>query len=140
MANITRYDPLDEMFGDLLKGFFVQPVSFDAPSQLQMKVDVAEDDSAYTVLAEVPGVKKEDINVSINGNQVSISAEVKKEHEVKNGATVLRSERCYGKFSRSFTLAGEVDEAAAQAKYADGVLELKLPKKAQASAKRLSIQ
>ncbi len=140
MANITRYDPFDEMFGDLLKVFFVRPVSFEGPPQLQLKVDVAEDDNAYTVQAEVPGVKKEDINVSIDGNQVSISAEMKKEHEVKDGARVLRSERCYGKFSRSFTLAGDVDEAAAQAKYVDGVLELKLPKKAQVSAKRLPIQ
>ena len=140
MSNITRYDPLDEMFGDLLKGFFVRPVSFEGPSQLQMKVDVAEDDKAYTMQVEVPGVKKEDINVSINGNQVSISAEVKKEHDVKNGEAVLRSERYYGKLSRSFTLADDVDEAAAQAKYADGVLELKLPKKAQTSARRLSIK
>ncbi|MGH8742662.1 MAG: Hsp20/alpha crystallin family protein, partial [Burkholderiales bacterium] len=122
------------------KGFFVRPVSFEGPLPLQMKVDVAEDDKAYTVQAEVPGVKKEDINVSINGNQVSISAEVKKEHDVKNGEAVLRSERYYGKLSRSFTLADDVDEAAAQAKYTDGVLELKLPKKAQVSARRLAIK
>lgn len=140
MENITRYDPFDEMFGDLLKGFFVRPVSFEGPSQLQMKVDVAEDDNAYTVQAEVPGVKKEDIKVSINGNQVSISAEVKKEHEVKDGAKVLRSERYHGKFSRSFALAGDVDETAAQAKYSDGVLQLVLPKKAAVSAKKLYIQ
>ncbi|MGH8751645.1 MAG: Hsp20/alpha crystallin family protein [Burkholderiales bacterium] len=140
MVNITRYDPFDDVFGDLLKGFFVRPVSFDAPSQLQLKVDVSEDENAYTVAAELPGVKKDDINVSIDGNQVSISAEVKKEHEEKNGAQVLRSERYYGKFARSFALLQDVDESAAQAKYTDGVLELKLPKKAQASAKRLTIQ
>ncbi len=103
-------------------------------------MDVTEDENAYTVTADLPGVKKEDINVSIDGNQVSIAAEVKKEHDEKDGAKILRSERHYGKFSRHFTLLQEVDESGAQAKYADGVLELKLPKKAQASAKRLYIQ
>lgn len=140
MANITRYDPFDEMFGDLLKGFFVRPVSFEGPSQFPVKVDVTEGDNAYKVLAELPGVKKEDINVSIDGSQISINAEVKKEHEEKDGERVLRSERYYGKFSRSFALADDVDEAAAQAKYSDGVLELILPKKAAVSAKKLYIQ
>jgi HSP20 family protein len=140
MANITRYDPFDDVFGDLLKGFFVSPMNLDTPSQLQIKVDVTEDENAYTVTADLPGVKKEDINVSIDGNQVSIAAEVKKEHDEKDGAKILSSERHYGKFSRHFTLLQEVDESGAQAKYADGVLELKLPKKAQASAKRLYIQ
>jgi len=140
MANITRYDPFDEMFGDLLKGFFVRPVSFEGPSQFPVKVDVIEDDNAYKVQAELPGVKKEDINVSIDGSQISINAEVKKEHEEKDGERVLRSERYYGKFSRSFALSQDVDESTAQAKYSDGVLELILPKKAAVSAKKLYIQ
>jgi HSP20 family protein len=140
MANIMRYDPFDEMFGDLLKGIFVRPVSFEDPSQFPVKVDVTEGDNAYKVQAELPGVKKEDINVSIDGSQISINAEVKKEHEEKDGERVLRSERYYGKFSRSFQLAQDVDESTAQAKYSDGVLQLVLPKKAAVSAKKLSIQ
>ncbi|HEY6280589.1 MAG TPA: Hsp20/alpha crystallin family protein [Burkholderiales bacterium] len=140
MANITRYDPFDEMFGDLLQGFFVRPVSIEGPSQFPVKVDVTEDDNAYKVQAELPGVKKEDINVSIDGSQISINAEVKKEHEEKDGERVLRSERYYGKFSRSFALSQDVDESTAQAKYSDGVLELILPKKAAVSAKKLYIQ
>jgi HSP20 family protein len=140
MANITRYDPFDEMFGDLLKGFFVRPVSFEGPSQFPVKVDVTEGDNAYKVQAELPGVKKEDINVSIDGSQISINAEVKKEHEEKDGERLLRSERYYGKFSRSFALSQDVDESTAQAKYSDGVLELILPKKAAVSAKKLYIQ
>lgn len=140
MANITRYDPFDEMFGDLLKGFFVRPVSIEGPSQFPVKVDVTEGDNAYKVQAELPGVKKEDINVSIDGSQISINAEVKKEHEEKDGERVLRSERYYGKFSRSFALSQDVDESTAQAKYSDGVLELILPKKAAVSAKKLYIQ
>lgn len=140
MANIMRYDPFDEMFGDLLKGIFVRPVSFEDPSQFPVKVDVTEGDNAYKVQAELPGVKKEDINVSIDGNHIAISAEVKKDHEEKNGERVLRSERYYGKFSRSFQLSQDVDESTAQAKYSDGVLQLVLPKKAAVSAKKLSIQ
>jgi len=94
----------------------------------------------YKVHAEIPGVKKEDIHVSIEGNQVSIGAEVKNEKEVKEGEKLLRSERYYGSVSRAFSLALDVEEGAAQAKYTDGVLELTLPKKVVASAKKLVIQ
>lgn len=147
MANLTRYDPFNlariDPFGeldDLFKGFFVRPVAFEGQPQMQFKMDLKEDDNAYTVHADIPGVKKEDIHVSIEGNQVSISAESKTEKEEKKGEKVLRSERYYGKVARSFTLAHEVDDAKAQAKYSDGVLELTLPKKATTAAKKLAIQ
>ena len=147
MANVTRYDPFNlarvDPFGDLddlFKGFFVRPVAFEGQPQMQIKMDVKENDGAYTVHADIPGVKKEDIHVTIDGNQVSISAEVKKEKEEKQGDKVLRSERYYGKVARSFTLAQDVDDTKAQAKYSDGVLELTLPKKAATSAKKLAIQ
>ena len=107
---------------------------------MQIKMDVKENDNAYTVHADIPGVKKEDIHVNIEGNQVSISAETRMEKEEKEGEKVLRSERYSGKVSRSFTLAHDVDEAQAQAKYNDGVLELTLPKKAATSARKLAIQ
>ena len=87
-------------------------------------MDVTENDKEYQVLAELPGVKKEEISITINGNEVAVSAEVKHEKDVKNGETVLRAERYYGKIQRAFTLGQEVDEATAQAKYNDGVLEL----------------
>lgn len=147
MANLTRYDPLNLAridpfvdFDDLFKGFFMRPVLFEGQPQMQIKMDLKENDSAYTVHADIPGVKKEDIQVSIDGNQVSISAETKMEKEEKEGEKVLRSERYVGKVGRSFTLAHDVDEARAQAKYSDGVLELTLPKKAASSAKKLAIQ
>ena len=103
-------------------------------------MDVSEDDKAYHVHAEIPGVKREDIQVNIEGNQVSISAEVKNEKDVKEGEKLLHSERYYGSVSRAFSLAQDVDEGAAQAKYRDGVLELTLPKKIVASARKLVIQ
>jgi HSP20 family protein len=121
----------------------VRPVSFDggaAHQAAQFRVDVSESEQAYTIHAEIPGVKKDDINISIDGDQVAISAEVKNEKDVKDGERVLRSERFYGKVQRAFQLGQAVDENAAAAKYADGVLELTLPKKAATSAKRITIQ
>ena len=140
MTSLIRYNTVDNALDDLFQGFFMRPVRMEGASELQMKLDVSEDDGAYTVHAEIPGVKKEDIHVSIEGNQVAISAEVKNEKEVKEGEKVLRSERCYGKVSRSFTLGQDVDEAQSQAKYNNGILELILKKKIASSAKRLSIQ
>ncbi len=144
MANVTRYNPFDEAFDDLFKGFFVRPMAFEGPLQtqgaVQLRIDVKEDDKAYVVHAEIPGVKRDDINVTIDGNQVAISAEVKRQKEEKQGEKLLRSERYYGKVYRAFSLAQEVDEAGAQARYADGVLELTLPKKAVVTARRLAIQ
>lgn len=142
MANLTRYDPFDltiEPFDDLFRGFF-RPVRMEGVPQMQIKMDVKENDKAYTVHADIPGVKKEDIHVTIDGNQVSISAEVKKEKEEKQGEKVLRSERYYGQVARSFTLTSEIDEGSAQAKYDNGVLELTLPKKTATPSKKLEIK
>lgn len=147
MANIIRFDPFGELtrldpFSDLdnlFKGFMVRPVFQGATAAPQMKLEVTEDDKAYTVKAEIPGVKKEDIHISVDGNLVSISAEVKKETEQKEGRKVVHSERYYGQVARSFTLDKEVEQGAAQAKYTDGVLEAVLPKKQGAKATRIAV-
>ena len=141
MVNVTRYTPFDDSFDELLRGFFVRPMAFDgAPQAAQaIRVDVTEDERVYTVHAEIPGVKKEDIQVTIDAEQVVISAETRKEREIKEGERVLRAERHFGKVSRAFTLGQAVEDDKAVAKYADGVLELTLPKKAAASVRRLSI-
>jgi HSP20 family protein len=140
MTAIKRYDPFGEL-DDMFKGFWLRPMRFDVdlPQQLQIKLDVKASDGAYNVSAELPGVKKDDIKVDIDGNRVTISAEVKKETEEKKGEEVIRSERYYGALSRTFTLDADVDEAKAEAKYADGVLKLTLPKKMAATRKRLSV-
>lgn len=141
MANLTRYDPFEtglEPFDDLFRGFF-RPVRMERELP-QFRMDVKENDKAYTVHADLPGVKKEDIHVSIEGNTVAISAETRSESEQKEGEKVLKRERSYGKVYRSFSLGADIDEASATAKYNDGVLELVLPKRVAAASKRLAVE
>ncbi len=142
MANISRYDPFGDVFDDLLKGFFVRPMAYEGQpvAAARIKVDVSERNGAYVVLAEIPGVKKEDIQVKIDGDQVSIGAEIRAEKEVKANEQVLHRERYYGKVSRVFSLGSDIDQSGAAAKYADGVLELTLPKKAEVAGRQLTIQ
>ena len=141
MANITRYDPFNELVDDLFKGFLVRPMAFEGRAELpRMKVEVAEKNGAYVVTAELPGARKEDIDIAIDGAQVTLTAEVKREKEVSKDERVLHTERSFGKVSRSFALPQELDEAKAEAKFRDGVLELTLPKKAAAQRKQVTIQ
>ena len=143
MASMQRFDPFNELVDDLFKGFLVRPLSYDGRGEStlpRMKVDVAERNGAYTVTAELPGVKKDDIQVTIDGAQVTLAAEVKRERETSQDERVLHTERVFGKVSRGFTLPQEVDEAKAEAKFRDGVLELTLPKKAATQRKQISIQ
>jgi HSP20 family protein len=141
MANVTRYDPFGDLFDDLMKGFFVRPIAAEGTSAApRMKLEVSEQAEAFKVLAEIPGVKKDEIQVTIDGDQVTIGAEVRKEKDLKEGERLVHSERYYGKVSRAFRLGTDLDESKAQARYTDGVLELILPKKATAAARKLTIQ
>jgi len=141
MASLIPYDPLvDTGIDELFRGFF-QPIRMEGrTAPLTIKIDVTEVDKSYTVHAEIPGVSKDDIQVTIEGNQVTLGAEVKREKEVKDGQRVLRSERFYGNAFRSITLPTELDEAQSGARYDKGVLELKLATKAASAGKRLNVQ
>ena len=141
MLNITRSNPLEDAFENLFRGLpvWVHHPETRVPAPTQFRMDVTENDNEYQVLAELPGVKKEEISITIDGNEVAVSAEVKHEKAITNGETVLRAERYYGKIQRAFVLGQEVDEATAEAKYNDGVLELTLPKKTVAAATRLAV-
>lgn len=141
MTQVTRWDPFENLFKDF-RGLVLQPVDLASgnPDVPALKVDVKEDKDAYTVHADLPGVAKDDIHVNIEGPVVSISAEKKRVVENKEGERVLRSERHYGKVSRSFQLGQDIDESQAQARFADGVLELTLPKKVVAASRKLTIQ
>ena len=146
MNTVQLYTPFAEAgLDDLFRGFF-KPIRVARDAAVAIKVDVAEKDNGYVVHAEIPGVNKDDIQVTIEGNQVTIAAEVKKVSEAKNGEVqangerVLRSERYFGAAYRSFVLPVELDESASEAKYENGVLELKLVKKPALAGRKLTIQ
>jgi len=141
MNRLTLYDPFaDQGFDDLFRGFFRPVRGGQQPSAVAIKMDVTENENAYVVHAEIPGVKKEDVQVTIEGNQVTIAAEVKREVEHKDGQNALRNERYFGSVYRSFTLPVEVDESQSAAKCENGILELTLVKKATQTGKKLTIQ
>ncbi len=147
MANLTRYDPFKELtrfnpfgdFDDWFKGFRLRPALRDMEVEPQIRIDVSEDDQVYVIKADIPGVQRDDIHIELDGNEVSISAEIKREKEEKKGEVVLRSERYFGKQYRSFSLAHEIDSAKAEAKYQNGVLELTLPKKTGTARKEVKV-
>jgi HSP20 family protein len=136
---INRSSLFDDFFKDVAPGFYVKPLHGD-PLPAQIKVDVKEAPAAYTLLAELPGVPKEDIHVTVEGNVVTLRAEVKQEDRQTEGEKLLRNERYYGAVSRSFQMPVDIDDSAAKAKYENGVLQLVLPKKVAVAGQRLNIE
>ena len=139
LGDITRFDPFYNI-DDWFKGFGTRPFSMDMETPPKIKIDVTENDSAYTVRAEIPGVKKEDVKVQVEGNRVSISCETKQEKEQKEGERVIYRECNQGSSYRTFTLGSDVDDTKAEAKYENGTLELTLPKKEGKTAKRIEVK
>ncbi len=133
----TRFDPLTN-FEDMFRTLATRPEWRGLEAAPEMRIDVSEDDKAFHVKAEIPGVDKNGIELSVDGNQVSISAEVKRETK-KGDEAEIYTERYYGKVYRSFTLPGEFDGAKAEAHYDGGVLSLSLPKRANGSVRKISV-
>ncbi|MDD4928113.1 MAG: Hsp20/alpha crystallin family protein [Gallionella sp.] len=146
MSNITRVDPVNEIarldpflnVDDMFNRFMMRPILRGAAGP-QIKMDVKETDGQYLIHADIPGVNKDDIHVTVEGNRVSISAEVKQEKETKEGERVISRERSYGMASRSFSLGAELDQENVKASYNNGVLELTLPKKPGTAVREISI-
>lgn len=136
---ITRGGLLDDFFRDMSPGFFVKPLHGD-PLPQSIKVDVKENGNGYIVHAEMPGVAKEDIHVNIDGNVVTLRAEVKQQDAQTADEKLLRSERYYGSVARSFQLPVDIDQAQAKAKYDNGVLTLTLPRKTGNGSQRLAVE
>lgn len=140
MTALQVYGPFaDAGFEDFVRGFR-KSLRHAREGAAPIKVDVVKKGDSYVVKAELAGVKKDDIQVTIEGNQVTIAAEVKRDAEPKDGERLVRNERHFGAVYRSFVLPVDIDEAASNAKYEDGVLELTLTKRAEAAAKKLTIQ
>src|SRR5689334_19048603 len=141
MASV--FQPFQDVISELGRDFVMRPLSrasgMAGQVMARIRLDVDEDDNAYTVRAEIPGAQKDDIQVSVDGAQVSISAEIRPETHGTAGQRTVYTERNYGLVSRTFTLPGEVDAPGAAAQYRDGVLTLVLPKKSALSGKRVPI-
>lgn len=133
---------LDRLFDDTFERYFgtrQQEGGDAAAAQRVPALDVAESDKAYTVTAELPGVTKDDVKVSIDGRRVTIQAQTNKTKEKKDGERVVYSERSSSSYSRTFTLPAEVDQEASQAKLEHGVLTLTLVKRSAQSGKHLTV-
>jgi HSP20 family protein len=140
-AIVPRVSFFDDFFDDFKPGFFIKPLHGEPlPSPSQIKIDVKESNGQFIVNAEVPGIAKEDIEVSVDGSVVTLRAEIKQSDEQVKDSKVLRSERYFGEVSRSFQLPCDLDESKAKAKYDKGILTLSLPKKVSTSSQRLAIE
>lgn len=135
MASVFR--PFQEVIGELGRDLVMKPLGMASQLVSRIRLEVDEDDSAYTIRAEIPGAHKEDIRVSIEGNQVSLGAELRRESPAR-GQTIY-SERSYGSASRSFLLPAEVDPQGAAAQYQDGILTVVVPKKSALSGSRVPV-
>jgi len=138
---IARGSLFDDLFKDVASGFFVRPLHGESlPSSSDIKIDVQENDSDFVVHAELAGVSKDNISVSVEGSVVQIRAEVQQKDEKRDAGRLICSERYFGAVSRAFNLPSEVDSSQAKAKYTDGVLTLTLPKKTHSTSKKLLIE
>ena len=145
MSQIVRREPVGSLFEELFSDFFnrggwqvsARPTELPAA---RARMDVVDKGDKYAVVLDLPGVRKDDINVTIDGARVAVSAESKGEKEVKNGEKVLHTERYATSYARSFELPAEVTEDGADAAFENGVLRLTLPKRAQALSKRLAVR
>ena len=140
MTALSRLDRIENLFPEMMRRW-TRPMQLLDETNLpaDIRVDVSENEKEYLVSAEIPGAKKEDIRVSIDGNYVSISAEIKKEQEEKHGRSLVK-ETFHGSVSRGFTLATDVDDKTAVAKLENGVLRLTLPKREGSASRTLQIQ
>jgi HSP20 family protein len=125
-----HFDDFDSLFDDFFTGFPVPMGKSDmAKSLAAMRVDIHEDDDGYEITAELPGVKKEDIAVTLKDHVLSISASKESSSEKKKKGKIIRQERSSGTFTRSFTVDDGVQQDDITASFNDGVLTLSVPKK-----------
>ncbi len=146
MTTLARFNPFraptrfettatfDDLFRNLGLGQWANQPEFMS----DMRVDITEDDDSYYIDAEIPGVDKDDIDVSVEGNRVAINAETKREKQKKDEKELV-VERSWGKAYRAFALPSDIDGGRTEARYDKGVLTLTLPKKANGNARRITV-
>jgi len=140
MNSLKHYDPFAvEPISDMMQGM-LRAFRGTADAGMVFKVDVTESEGSYTLTAELPGVKKDDIEISVDRGTVIIGAKAERTSEQREGDRVIRHERYCGTLRRAFTLDADIDESQVDASYADGVLHLVLPKKEAMPQKRIVIR
>ena len=132
----SLHDEMDDLFKDFFSDWDGGP--FWSRTRWPA-LDIAEDENEFTVKAEVPGCKAEDIDISVHGNTLTISGEKKQEKEEK-GKGYRHTERSYGSFRRNLNLASEVDSNKVEATYKDGILSIKLPKTEKTKAVKIKVK
>ncbi len=135
---VSRFDPV-ATFDDLFRGLSTRPMWRDLEASPDLPIDVTEDAKAFHIKAEMPGITKDDIEVSVEGSQVAISAEIRHETKKKDDERELHTERYYGKIYRAFNLPSDIDSSKADARYDNGVLHLTLPKKSNGSMRKIAV-
>jgi len=147
----VRRDLFGTPFGSILDGFFgemrmpegwlpmMARLPAEGPAVTGARIDVLDKGATYEIVADLPGVTKEEISVAVEGARVTITAESKREKEVKDGERLLHTERFAARFARSFELPAEVTGEGADARFENGVLRLSLPKREPVAARRLTV-
>ena len=146
MASIVRWEPVNDMMAlrDAMDRMFEErfgrsPVPFGPWSEGNLAIDMYETDETVVVKTAIPGVKADDIDVSVTGDTLTVKAETSEEKEI-NRESYLRRERRYGSYCRSVTLPGVVESDQAEADYSDGVLTLTFPKTEEVKPKSIKVK
>ncbi len=135
---LDPYTEWDGLFSD-----FFRPLRLsreDNEALAMPRVDIEEQDNGYLMKIDLPGVKKEDIDVSVHEGVLSIKAESREESSEEKEGRVIRRERHFGQFLRRFNIGQDIDDAKTEAQFIDGVLQLKLPKREAAQAKPVKLK
>lgn len=141
MFEMTKRGAPEFTFPELVRRFWdVEPSFRTWATSFQPAVDVSETEKEFKIVAECPGMKAENIEVSLEGATLTLTGEKKEESETKDEKEgTYHSERRFGRFARSFTLPAKVDAKKIAATFKDGVLEVLLPKVAEAQAQKIQI-
>lgn len=145
MARLSLYDPwrdfssLQDRINRIFSSYSPQDDETFEGGELSPVVDIYEDDESFVFEADLPGFKKEDLKIDISNNILTISGNRKLERE-ESKDKYLRVERSFGNFARRFTLPNTIDSEKVEAKYKDGVLSLRLPKKEEALPKSIDVK
>ncbi|MCC2680018.1 MAG: low molecular weight heat shock protein [Pseudobdellovibrio sp.] len=135
----TRHPLATDLVGDLFNDFDRAVNAMTSTVTTQVNCDIHETDDHYLVSFDMPGVKKEDIKIDLQGNRLIVSGERRREHN-ENRKSTLWYERSYGKFERTFVLPSTIEADNIEAQYEDGVLNVALPKAEKAKPRQIQIQ